>query len=140
MRASIDGYQPEFTLLAPPVGALLQYGALTSSGLVTMPFAQRYHYRFPVFIPVRYERGNGTGYGSVTNLSRQGWRLSGSLPLELGALCSLNVRLPTMKVISVAEGKVRWICGDECGIETLVMDPKSQERLNAYIQDRVKAL
>lgn len=127
-------------LLAPPAEALLQYEARISSGLVTMPFAQRYHYRFPVFIPVRYERGDGTGYGSVTNLSRQGWRLSGSLPLEPGDRCSLNVRLPTMKVISVAEGKVRWVCGDECGIETLVMDPKSQERLNAYIQERVKAL
>ena len=127
-------------LLAPPAEALLQYEARISSGLVTMPFAQRYHYRFPVFIPVRYERGNGTGYGSVTNLSQQGWRLSGSLPLELGALCSLNVRLPTMKVVSVVEGRVRWVCGEECGIETVAMDPKSQERLNTYIQDRVRAL
>ena len=105
-----------------------------------MPFAQRYHYRFPVFVPVRYERGEGTGCGSVTNLSQQGWRLSGSLPLKLGDCCSLNVRLPTMKVVSVVEGKVRWVCGEECGIETVAMDPKSQERLNAYIQDRIRAL
>lgn len=105
-----------------------------------MSFPQRYHFRLPVFIPVRYERGDGAGYGSVTNLSRQGWRLSGSLPLEVGDRCSLSVRLPTMKVISVAEGKVRWVCGDECGIETLVMNTTSQERLNAYIQERVKAL
>lgn len=105
-----------------------------------MSFSQRYHYRFPVFIPVRYERGNKTGYGSVTNLSQQGWRLSGSLPLAPGDLCSLNVRLPTMKVIAVAEGKVRWVSGEECGIETLAMNTTSQEQLNAYIQERIKAL
>jgi hypothetical protein len=105
-----------------------------------MPFAQRYHYRFPVFIPVRYERRDGTGYGSVTNLSRQGWRLSGSLSLSLGDLCALNIRLPTMKMVAVAEGKVRWACGEEYGIETLVMDMKSQAILNAYIEERVKAL
>jgi PilZ domain len=103
-------------------------------------FAQRSHFRFPVFIPARYERGDGIGYGSVTNLSRQGWRLSGSLPLELGDLCSLSVRLPTMKVISVAEGKVRWVSGEEFGIETLAMNTTSTERLNTYIQERVKEL
>ena len=105
-----------------------------------MPFAQRYHYRFPVFVPVRYERGGGIGYGSITNLSRQGWRLSGSLSLSLGDCCSLNVRLPSMKVVSVAEGKVRWACGEEYGIETLVIDTKSQALLNAYLEERVKAL
>ncbi len=105
-----------------------------------MPFALRYHYRFPVFGLVKYERGNGIGYGSVTNLSSLGWRISGSLPLEQGEVCALRVRLPTKQWVSVAEGKVRWVHGGECGVETVVIDKTSQARLNDYIQARLKAL
>lgn len=105
-----------------------------------MPFALRYHYRFPVFSLVKYERENGVGYGSVTNLSSLGWRISGSLPVELGDTCTLTIKLPTKLWILVAQGKVRWVSGEECGIETLMMDTRSQARLNDYIQARLKAL
>lgn len=105
-----------------------------------MPFALRYHYRFPVFSLVKYERGEGTGYGSVTNVSSLGWRISGSLPLEYGDVCALKVRLPTNQWVWVAEGKVRWAYGEECGIETVMIDKTSQARLNEYIQARLKAL
>lgn len=105
-----------------------------------MPFALRYHYRFPVFSLVKYERGNEIGYGSVTNLSSLGWRISGSLPVEPGDMCTLMIKLPTTQWVSVTQGKVRWVCGQECGIETLVIDTTSQARLNAYIQARLKAL
>jgi hypothetical protein len=110
------------------------------AGFYAMPFALRYHYRFPVFGLVKYERGNGIGYGSVTNLSSLGWRISGSLPVECGDVCALRVRLPTKQWVSVMEGKVRWVCGEECGIETLVIESRSQSRLNDYIQARLKAL
>lgn len=105
-----------------------------------MPFALRYHYRFPVFSLVKYERGNGIGYGSVTNLSSLGWRISGSLPVEQGDMCTLTVKLPTNQWVSVAQGMVRWVRGEECGIETLAMDTRSQARLNDYIQARLNAL
>jgi len=76
-----------------------------------MPFALRYHSRFPVFTTVRYESGNREGYGTVMNVSPLGWRVSGSLPLEPGDVCALTVRLPTKKWVSVAAGKVRWVRG-----------------------------
>ena len=35
---------------------------------------------------------------------------------------------------------VRWVRGEEAGIETLVMNEESEARLNTYILERVKAL
>jgi hypothetical protein len=52
----------------------------------------------------------------------------------------MKVRLTVGKWIAVAAGKVRWVRGDECGIETLVMNTESEDALNAYLQERIKAL
>lgn len=103
-------------------------------------FALRHGYRFPVFGPVRYERANREGHGTVMNVSYFGWRVSGSLPLESGDVCSLSVKLAPKTWVSVAAGKVRWVHGEEAGIETLVIDENSKTQLNAYILERVKAL
>jgi hypothetical protein len=103
-------------------------------------FALRHHYRFPVFGPVHYEHANREGYGTVMNVSSVGWRVSGSLSLAPGDVCTLIVKLPTKTWISVAAGKVRWVRGEEAGIETLVINEESEARLNAYIFERVKAL
>ncbi|MDH4085064.1 MAG: PilZ domain-containing protein [Nitrospira sp.] len=105
-----------------------------------MAFALRRHSRFPIFSPVRYERGNRDGVGTVTNLFPLCWRVSGSLPLMPGDVCAFKVRLPTKQWISVAAGKVRWVRGEEYGIETLVMNTESQETLNTYLHERIKAL
>lgn len=103
-------------------------------------FALRHEYRFPVFGPVHYERANRDGYGTVMNVSSLGWRVSGSLHLEPGDVCSLIVKLSPQTSISVAAGKVRWVHGEEAGIETLVIDEESESRLKAYILERVKTL
>jgi PilZ domain len=103
-------------------------------------FALRHGYRFPVFGSVQYESSNREGYGTVMNVSSFGWRVSGSLPLAPGDVCSLRVKLSTKTSISVAAGKVRWVHGEEAGIETLVIDETSEAQLNTYILERVKAL
>jgi hypothetical protein len=115
------------------------YNRTFTTGDTMRHFALRQHYRFPVFGQVKYESQNRDGYGSVTNVSALGWRISGNLPVQVGVVCSLRVRLPTMQV-SVAAGKVRWVRGEECGIETLVINEDSEARLNEYILERVKAL
>ena len=107
---------------------------------VPMPYVFRPHRRFPIFSPVRYQIQHREGYGTITNLSRNGWRLHGNLPARQGDVCSLKVRLAARKWISVAAGKVRWVRGDQCGIETLVMNTESEKALNAYLQERIKAL
>ncbi|MGC4096520.1 MAG: PilZ domain-containing protein [Nitrospira sp.] len=109
-----------------------------------MAFAHRHHYRFPLFSPVRYEvldrAGFRNGYGTVTNLSSRGWKIYGNLSLQAGDVCSMKVRLSARKWVSILVGVVRWTRGEECGIETLVMNDESTEQLNQYIQERVNAL
>ncbi|MDR4470191.1 MAG: PilZ domain-containing protein [Nitrospira sp.] len=121
------------------VELLPSYNTTFTTGDLMRHFALRHHYRFPVFGQVKYESQNREGSGSVTNVSAVGWRISGTLPVQVGAVCSLSVRLPTMQVC-IAAGKVRWVRGDECGIETLVMSEETEARLNQYILARVKAL
>jgi hypothetical protein len=48
--------------------------------------------------------------------------------------------LPTNQPISVAAGIVRWARDEEFGVETLVMDEKTQVRLGTYIRARMKGL
>lgn len=105
-----------------------------------MPFAQRQHYRFPLFSPVRYETGTHAGSGAVTNISSAGWRVFGTLPLQAGDVCSMKVRLTAGTWVSVALASVRWVIGNEYGIETLAMNEESTERLTAFIEARIKAL
>ena len=105
-----------------------------------MPYVFRPHRRFPIFSPARYEIQHGKGYGTITNLSSSGWRLHGNLPVKPGDVYSMKVRLTAGNWVSVSAGIVRWVRGDECGIETLVMNDESQAQLNAYLQGRIKAL
>lgn len=105
-----------------------------------MPFVLRPYRRFPVVSPVTYEHEGQEGQGIVWNLSPTGCRLSGNLPLELGDICSLTVMLPTNTPVSVLAGMVRWVRGEDVGIETLAMDRKSQSQLGRYIRQRMKAV
>jgi hypothetical protein len=105
-----------------------------------MPFVLRPYRRFPICLPATYEAGFQEGQGTVWNLSPGGWRLSGNLSLQRGDVCSLKVRLASRKRVSVSAAIVRWVRGDEYGIETLVMSDESQERLKAYLHKRIKAL
>ena len=109
-----------------------------------MAFALRHHNRFPIFNLVRYDvllcEGFRTGYGTVTNLSSKGWRMYGNVPVAVGDVCSLKVRLTVRHWVFVSAGIVRWVRGEECGIETVTMNDESTEQLNKYIQQRVKAL
>jgi hypothetical protein len=103
-----------------------------------MPFLIRPSRRFPVCCSVTYHCGDFEGHGTVWNLSLTGWRFSGNLPLRIGEVCSLTVNLPTQETLYVAAGIVRWMRGEEYGVETLVMDDESREDMEQYICQRVE--
>jgi hypothetical protein len=48
--------------------------------------------------------------------------------------------LPTNQPIAVLAGVVRWVRGEDFGIETLAMNKTAHARLNTYIQERIQAL
>ncbi len=105
-----------------------------------MAYIVRPYHRFPAACPVTYERLFEDGVGTVWNISPTGLRVSGTLPLQVGNVCSLKVTLPTHTHVSVLAGIVRWVRGEHFGIETLLMEKKAQRRLDAYIRDRMKEL
>ena len=94
-----------------------------------MPFAIRPYRRFPVCYPVTYHAGLSEGFGTVWNVSLSGWRLSGDLPMRVGQTCSLSVTFLNPKRVFVVAGMVRWVRGEEYGIETLVANGTTQARL-----------
>jgi len=88
--------------------------------------------------PVTYQCGLFEGHGTVWNLSLTGWHFSGNLPLRVGEVCSLTVNLPTQETLYVAAGIVRWMRGEEYGVETLMMDDESREDMEQYICQQVE--
>lgn len=107
---------------------------------VSMPFSIRPYRRFPVCCPVTYHAGLFEGQGTVWNLSPTGWRFSGDLPLRIGEVCSLTVNLPTHQFLYVAAGIVRWVRGEEYGVETLVMDHESRDDMDDYLAERIESI
>jgi hypothetical protein len=102
-----------------------------------MPFTIRPYRRFPVYCPVTYQTGLFEGHGTGWNLSLVGWRFSGNLPLRVGEVCSLTVNLPTQQRAYIAAGIVRWVRGEECGVETLVIDDESREDMEQYLWQQI---
>ena len=98
-----------------------------------MPFKIRPCRRYSVCCPVTYIVGRFQGHGTVSNVSRSGWQFSGNLPLRIGEVCSLTVTLPPYQPVYVAAGIVRWVRGEEYGVETLVIDDESRDEVEEYL-------
>ncbi|MFI5223788.1 MAG: PilZ domain-containing protein [Nitrospirales bacterium] len=102
-----------------------------------MPFSIRLFRRFPVHCVVSYSAGPFTGVGTVWNLSRSGWRLSGDLPMRPGESLSLTVTLPNEQRIDVHNAVVRWSRGQEFGVETVETPKHTAARLVHYVRQLV---
>jgi hypothetical protein len=74
------------------------------------------------------------GRGIVWNVSMNGWRLSGDVPLTLGKTYPLYVHVPNQLSLVVAGAIVRWNRGQEYGLETLVVDRQTQSRVAQIVQ------
>jgi len=103
-----------------------------------MPFSIRPYRRFPLQCSVTYHAGPFQGQGTIWNLSCFGWRLSGNLPMRVGESCSLTVNLPSQQRIFVAAAIVRWVRGQEYGVETLVVEKQTHARLQHYVKRLVQ--
>lgn len=65
-----------------------------------------------------------------------GWRLSGAVPLRIGQTCPLTIHLPNQDSLVVEAAIVRWVRGQEYGLETLVVDTQMHRRVEHIIQHR----
>ena len=99
-----------------------------------MSFSIRFFRRFPVQCAVSYNAGPFHGQGTVWNLSRSGWRLSGDLPMRPGESLSLTVTLPNEQHIDIPHAVVRWSRGQEFGVETVETPKHTADRLIHYVR------
>lgn len=104
-----------------------------------MPFIIRHDSRFAVCWPMSYHAGLSDGHGTVWNVSLNGWRLSGNASLHVGQTCSLTINLSNQQHVFVAAGIVRWIQGEDYGVETLVADDAAQARIAQYAKQATRA-
>ena len=103
-----------------------------------MTFTLLLYQRFPVHGSVTYNTGPFQGQGTVGNLSLMGWKLSGDVPLQAGQTCSLTVNLPNEESIVVAAAIVRWVRGQEYGLETLAIEKQTHSRVEHVIKRLVQ--
>ena len=103
-----------------------------------MPFSIRPYQRFPVQGAVTYNAGPFQGQGTVWNLSVNGWRLSGDLPMRPGETLSLMVTLPNEQCIKILQAVVRWSRGEEFAIETVIIEQHTHARLQHYVKRLVQ--
>ena len=99
-----------------------------------MPFSIRPYRRFSVCCPVTYHAGPCESQGIVWNLSVNGLHLSGDLPLRVGQTCPVTIKLPNQPSVIVAAAIVRWVRGQEYGLETLVVEKLTHRRLEQIIK------
>jgi hypothetical protein len=102
-----------------------------------MPFSIRPFRCSPEPCSVTYHAGPFHGEGTVWNFSLNGWKLSGNLPLRVGQMCSLTVHLPNQSSLVVAAAIVRWVRGQEYGVETLVVEEQMTSRLEHLVEQVV---
>jgi len=72
-----------------------------------MPFTLRPFRLCPTQCAVTYSAGPFQGQGTVWNLSRTGWRLSGDVSLRVGQTCSLTVTLQNQQRVFMDTGLIR---------------------------------
>jgi hypothetical protein len=91
-----------------------------------------------VYCSVTYHAGLFQGQGTVWNFSLSGWKLSGDVPLQVGQMCALTVNLPIDERIVVATAIVRWVRGQEFGLETLAIEKQTHSRVVHLIKRLVE--
>lgn len=94
--------------------------------------------RVPVHLTWRYFAEGFTGKGTVWDLSRRGWRASGSHQMSVGLPLTVYLQLATEdEWLAVDEAVVRWVDGSTFGLEIAAIDESRQARLEEFL-DRLR--
>ena len=101
-------------------------------------FSIRSFRRFPVQGRAFYFHDRGRGIGTIWNLSLNGWRLDGTLPVEPGMVLSLWILLPdNAPTLFVDRVTVRWSRGLEFGLETSSIRDQEAARLKRLVESMI---
>jgi hypothetical protein len=93
--------------------------------------------RVPVDYPVQFSGDEGSGHGTVTNLTIAGCEIESHVQFSLGANLSLRVQAPEARPpIIIALAIVRWKRGDRFGLEFVRFEGRTKEQLEDMLNQR----
>ena len=97
---------------------------------------RRSYSRFPIQFPMSFS-GEGTGgEGTVTDLSKAGWKatVSSSQPVQIGKYLTLHLSVPHQDhPVKVEVAAVRWVRGQEFGVEFLFLGTDEEAELSRFL-------
>jgi hypothetical protein len=97
----------------------------------------RGRFRVPVDYPAQFTGDEGSGDGTVTNLTIAGCEIEGHARLPIGANLHLRVQAPDARPpIVIALAIVRWKNGDRFGLEFVRFEGTAKAQLKDMLNQR----
>lgn len=91
----------------------------------------------PVDYPVQFTGDEGSGYGTVMNLTLAGGEVDSQIQLPIGARVRLHVQPPGARSpIIITLAIVRWKQGDRFGIEFVRFEGTAKDQLKDMLNQR----
>ena len=96
---------------------------------------RRKHPRFVCQYSISFVGGGITGSGTVSNLSMGGCTMQTDTDVHVGTYMEFRISSPDYEQpIPVGLAGVRWVKGQECGLEFINMEPEEQARLRRLLR------
>ena len=88
---------------------------------------RRRHARYRVDFPATFSNDRTRGFGVIADVSAGGCRITSKAPFVAGEFGQLLINLPDgIAPLTVSHALVRWVKGQECGIEFIRMEPNDK--------------
>lgn len=95
----------------------------------------RTYHRFRVFYPVIFGGAPFVGEGILTNLSLMGCSVMCDREVLCGSEVRVSVLLPNQTpALSIDLGTIKWVQGDQFGVEFLRLPLEARQRLNSALR------
>ncbi len=110
---------------------MMMASRLTHRGRQSVRKEHRRHARYPVNYPATFSNTRLCGFGLITDVSAGGCRVKSKTTVSPGDVGQLLINLPSaLTPLIISQAFVRWVKGNECGLEFVRMDPEAQRWLN----------
>lgn len=97
-------------------------------------YSRTYH-RFPLRYPVIFGGAPFVGEGILNNLSLMGCSILSDREVLCGSQVRVSVLLPNQaETLSIDLGTVKWVEGEEFGVEFLHLPLETRKRLNSALR------
>ena len=90
--------------------------------------------RHPAVLPVEIAWELNDAKGTTKNLSMQGCRMKSDITPSVGTYASVKLYLPSEECVAIEMAVVRWVLGEDFGVEFLSWPSSERQRLQHFLQ------